>query len=88
MAVCEEVDLALTGKCRFAEGEYWRPFVEVDLKRFLEYLDEGGSPANTIKLSDEQSKLFIEAEKGDCAVYLWAPEAIADKYEEIWNRIK
>lgn len=88
LAVCEEADRALTGKCRFAEGEYWRQFVEFDFQQFFKYLEAGGSPITTVKLSDEQSKLYIESEEGGYLVYIWAPETVADAYEKIWNRMK
>lgn len=88
LGVLEEADRELTGACRFAKGEYWRQFVEIDFQRFFAMLDNNEDSINAVKLGDEQSKIYVNSTKGEMTVYLWCPEEVADAYEKIWERIK
>ena len=88
LGVLEEADRALTGACRFARGEYWRQFVEIDFQRFFALLDEGGDAINTVKLGDEQSKIYVNATKGEITVYIQCPDDVGDVYEATWEQIK
>lgn len=88
LLVIEEADRTLTGKCRFAPGEYWRQFVTVDFERFFAAIDKGEDCRNSVKLGDEQSKFIVDSTDGVLEFGLYCPEDRGDAFEAIWEKIK